>query len=385
VRLKKRARILGVGAVALVAAVLLAACGGDDDGGVGGADTADVTVAKGGPPSGEVLISNWPGYVDPGPDGTIPQFEQQSGVQTEYKEDVNDNVVFFNKLKPQLDQGSSGGRSLFVVTDWMAKRMYDLGYLQEINHADLPTVFENILPQFEESTTDPERKFSIPWQGGQTGIFVDTNQAPEITSVAQLFDPKYKGKVTMLTEMRDTVPLIIQSDGIDPNEATKEDWLAAIDKLREARDSGQIRRFTGNEYTEDLTAGNIVAAIGWSGDTSLIGREGVEWRRPTDGCDLFFDQAVIPVGAPNTPAALAFLNFAYTPENAAKITEYVQYVTPVAGVQEILQQDDPKLANDPKIFPTEEEIAPCSEDPDPPGSPEDVAEVEAAFQEVVSG
>jgi spermidine/putrescine transport system substrate-binding protein len=385
VRTKQRAKALGVGAVALAAAVVLAACGGDDDGGVGGGDQSDVTVAKGGPASGSVLISNWPGYVDPGPDGTIPQFEQQSGVQTEYKEDVNDNVVFFNKLKPQLDQGSSGGRSLFVVTDWMAKRMYDLGYLQEINHADLPTVFQNILPQFEESTTDPERKFSIPWQGGQTGIFVDTNQAPEITSVAQLFDPKYKGKVTMLTEMRDTVPLIIQSEGVNPEEATKEDWLAAIDKLREARDSGQIRAFTGNEYTEDLTAGNIVAAIGWSGDTSLIGREGVEWRRPTDGCDLFFDQAVIPVGAPNTPAALAFLNFAYTPENAARITEYVQYVTPVAGVQEILQQDDPKLANDPKIFPSEEEIAPCSEDPDPPGNPEDVAEVEAAFQEVVSG
>ena len=384
-RIQQRAKALGVGAAALAVAVVIAACGGDDDGGVGGGDTSDVTVAKGGPASGSVLISNWPGYVDPGPDGTIPQFEQQTGIQTEYKEDVNDNVVFFNKLKPQLDQGSSGGRSLFVVTDWMAKRMYDLGYLQEINHADLPTVFQNILPQFEESTTDPERKFSIPWQGGQTGVFVDTNQAPEITSVAQLFDPKYKGKVTMLTEMRDTVPLIIQSEGIDPNEATKEDWLAAIDKLREARDSGQIRAFTGNEYTEDLTAGNIVAAIGWSGDTSLIGREGVEWRRPTDGCDLFFDQAVIPVGAPNTPAALAFLNFAYTPENAAKITEYVQYVTPVAGVQEIVRQSDPKLASDPKIFPSEEEIAPCSEDPDPPGSQEDINEVENAFQEVVSG
>jgi spermidine/putrescine transport system substrate-binding protein len=382
---KRRFRALIASGGALAAAVVLAACGGDDDGGVGGADTAEVTVAKGGPASGEVLISNWPGYVDPGADGTIPQFEQQSGLEVEYKEDVNDNVVFFNKLKPQLDQGSSGGRSLFVVTDWMAKRMYDLGYLQEINHADLPVVFQNILPQFEESTTDPERKFSIPWQGGQTGVFVDTAAAPEITSVAQLFDPKYKGKVTMLTEMRDTVPLILQSEGISADEATKEDWLVAIDKLREARDSGQIRRFTGNEYTEDLTAGNIVAAIGWSGDTSLIGREGVEWRRPTDGCDLFFDQAVIPVGAPNTPAALAFLNFAYTPANAAKITDYVQYVTPVAGVREILQKEDPKVANDPKIFPTEEEIAPCSEDPDPPGGPEDVAEVEEAFQEVVSG
>jgi spermidine/putrescine transport system substrate-binding protein len=372
-------------AIAALALVFgLAACGGDDDG-VGGAEESEATVAQGGEPTGEVLISNWPGYVDPGANGTIRQFEQQTGVQTEYNEDVNDNVVFFNKLKPQLDQGDSGGRSLFVVTDWMAKRMYDLGYLQELNHDDLQTVFDNILPQFEESATDPERKFSIPWQGGQTGVFVDTNQAPEITSVAQLFDPKYKGKVTMLTEMRDTVPLILQSEGIPPDEATKEDWLAAIDRLREARDSGQIRRFTGNEYTEDLTAGNIVAAIGWSGDISLVGREGVEWRRPTDGCDLFFDQAVIPIGAPNTPAALAFLNFAYTPENAANITEYVQYVTPVAGVQEILAPRAPKIANDPKIFPTEEEIADCSEDPDPPGSAEDVAEVEAAFQEVIAG
>jgi spermidine/putrescine transport system substrate-binding protein len=383
--IKRRFRAVIAASGALAAAVVLAACGGDDDGGVGGADTSEVTVAKGGPASGEVLISNWPGYIDKGSGNTLDEFEQESGVTVDYKEDINDNVVFFNKLKPQLDQGSSGGRSLFVVTDWMAKRMYDLGYLQEINHADLPTVFQNILPQFEESTTDPERKFSIPWQGGQTGVFVDTTKAPEIDSVSDLFDPKYKGKVTMLTEMRDTIPLVLQSEGVNPDEATKEDWLAAIDKVREARDSGQIRRFTGNEYTEDLTSGNIVAASGWSGDSSLIGREGVEWRRPTDGCDLFFDQAVIPVGAPNTPAALAFLNFAYTPENAAKITDYVQYVTPVAGVQEILQKDDPKVANDPKIFPTEEEIAPCSEDPNPPGSPEDVAEVEEAFQEVVSG
>jgi spermidine/putrescine transport system substrate-binding protein len=379
----KSGRATIAAAIAALALVFgLAACGGDDDS-VGGAGSAEHTVAQGGQPSGSVLISNWPGYVDP--KTTIQEFDEQTGLNTDYKDDVSDNVVFFNKLKPQLDQGSSGGRSLFVVTDWMAKRMYDLGYLQELDHSTLPTVFQNILPQFEKSTTDPDRKFSIPWQGGQTGIWVDTAKAPEITSVAQLFDPKYKGKVTMLTEMRDTVPLILQSMGVDPSEATKEDWLAAIDKLRDARDSGQIRKFTGNEYTEDLTSGNIVAAIGWSGDGSLIGNENAEWRRPTDGCDLFFDQAVIPIGAPNTPAALAFLNFAYTPENAAKITDYVQYVTPVAGVQQILQKDDPKIANDPKIFPTEAEIAPCSEDPDPPGGPADVAEVEAAFQEVVAG
>jgi len=379
-----KSRLAAFVAAIVALALGLAACGGDDDG-VGGAEETEAVTAKAGPVEGKITISNWPGYIDPGAKGSVKEFERETGVSVKYVEDISDNLVFFNKLKPQLDQGSAGDRSILVVTDWMARRMYDLGYLQELNHDDLPTVFENILPQFEESETDPERKFSVPWQGGQTGIFVDTNEAPEIDAVADLFDPKYKGKVTMLTELRDTVTLVLQSEGIDPEEATKEDWLAAVDKLRKARDSGQIRRFTGNEYTEDLTAGNIVAAIGWSGDTSLIGREGVEWRRPTDGCDLFFDQAVIPIGAPNTAAALEFLNFTYRPKVAADIASYVQYVTPVDGVQEILAKSEPKLANDAKIFPSEEEIADCSEDPNPPGSPEDVAEVEEAFQEVISG
>jgi spermidine/putrescine transport system substrate-binding protein len=383
VNTKRRTAGLAAGIAAVVTALGLAACGGGG-GEVGGANT-NTTVAKGGTPSGSILISNWPGYVQPGANGTVADFEKATGVKVDYKEDVNSNTVFFNKLKPQLDQGSSGGRSLFVVTDWMARRMYDLGYLQQLNHADLPTVFKNILPQFEKSSVDPERKFSIPWQGGQTGIWVDTSKAPEIHSVADLFNPKYKGKVEFLDEMRDDVPLVLQSMGINPDNATKDDWMAAIDKLRQARDSGQIRRFTGNDYTEDLTQGNVVAAMGWSGDGSLIGNKNAEWRRPTDGCDLFFDQAVIPVGAPNTAAALAFLNFAYTPENAAKITDYVQYVTPVNGVRPILEQTDPTVANDPKIFPTEQEIAPCSQDPNPPGSEQDQADVESAFQEVVSG
>jgi len=334
---------------------------------------------------GELTISNWPGYIDPGKEGSIAEYEDKTGVSVKYIEDINSNLQFFGKMQPLLDQGNSGGRDIIVVTDWMAKRMYDLGYLQQIDHAALPTVFQNILPQFEKSKEDPGRKYTIPWQGGQTGIWVDTSKAPEIHSVADLFNPKYKGKVTMLTEMTDTVPLVLQSEGINVDEATKEDWLAAIDKLRAARDSGQIRQFTGNDYTEDLTSGNIVAALGWSGDGSLIGNPNAEWRRPTDGCDLFFDQAVIPIGAPNTPAAYAFLNFAYTPANAAKITDYVQYVTPVNGVRPILQKEDPTVANDPKIFPTEQEIAPCSGDPLPPGSPQDVADVEAAFQEVTSG
>jgi spermidine/putrescine transport system substrate-binding protein len=192
--------------------------------------------------------------------------------------------------------------------------------------------------------------------------------------------------VTLLTEMRDTVPLVMQMQGADPEDFTKEDWEKAIDFLKKETDSGQIRRYTGNDYTEDLTSGNIVAALGWSGDRSLIGRNDVEWRSPTEGCDTFFDQMVIPVGAPNTAAALAFMNFAYRPEVQADIAAYVNYVTPVDGVKEVLaKRGDTDLANDPLIFPSEKSLQGCSQDPNPPGSAEDQQDITEQFQDVVTG
>jgi spermidine/putrescine transport system substrate-binding protein len=372
---------LGLAIVCLAAVLGIAACGGSGNGG------GEVQVAQGGKPSGEVTISNWPGYIDPGKDGTVAEFEKATGVDVKYIEDINSNTQFFGKLQPQLARGDSGGRSLFVVTDWLAKEMYDLGYLEELNHADLPTVFKNIAPQFEQSESDPGRKYTIPWQGGLTGIWVITSsEGNEIHSMRDLFDPKYKGKVELLDEMRDTVPLVMQMQGADPENFTKEDWEKAIDFLKQETDSGQIRRFTGNDYTEDLTSGNIVAALGWSGDRSLIGRNDVEWRSPTEGCDTFFDQMVIPVGAPNTAAALAFMNFAYRPEVQADIAAYVNYVTPVEGVKEVLaKRGDTDLANNPLIFPSEKSLQGCSQDPNPPGSAEDQQAITKQFQDVVTG
>lgn len=373
---------LAIPVVCVAAILAVAACGSDN---VGGGSDKEVQVAKSGPVKGKLTISSWPGYIDPGPKGTVAEFEQKTGVKVDYIDDITSNTTFFGKLQPQLDRGNSGGRDIFVVTDWMAKRMYDLGYLQELDHADLKTVFDNILPQFRKAAGDPDRKFMIPWQGGQTGIWVDTAKAPEIDEVKDLFDPKYKGEVILLDELRDTVPLVMQSEGIDVANATKDDWLAAIDKIKKAVDSGQIRKITDNSYTEDLTAGNAVASLGWSGDGSLIGRKSVEWRKPKDGCDTFFDQMVVPVGAPNTAAALAFMNFVYRPEVQVDIAAYVNYVEPVAGVQELMKKRDPELGNSKLIFPPPSYTAGCSEDPDPPGDFKDVRDVEAAYQDVISG
>jgi spermidine/putrescine transport system substrate-binding protein len=374
---------LTIAIAALFAALAIAACGDDDS--VGGASEEEVSVAESGPVEGELTISNWPGYIDPGKNGSVAEFEEQTGATVKYIEDINSNLQFFGKVQTELEDASSS-RDIIVVTDWMAKRMYDLGYLHEINPDDIPTVLDNLAPQFQsEGSYDPEHKFSVPWQGGMTGLWVIKGQADDVTSVNDLFDPQYKGKVTVLDELRDTIPLVMRADGVDMESATKEDWLAAIDKVAEAVDSGQIRKVTGNEYTEDLTSGNVVASVGWSGDAYLIGRDDVEWRRPDEGCNLWFDMMAIPAGAPNTAAALEFMNFAYEPEVQADIAAFVNYVTPVAGVKEILERESPALAKDPLIFPDDQFVADCVPFTEPPGDAADVAEVEEAWTEAIAG
>lgn len=368
-------------ALLLLAATLgLAACGGDDD--VGGAGDNEVEVAEPGPPvEGEFTISNWVGYIDKGEAGTIADFEAEyPDVTVDYVEEINDNAEFFGKIQPGLQQGDSGGRSMLIATDWLANQMHDLGYLQEIDLADVPNVDANLVETLRSPDFDPEREFTIPWASGMTGLLVNEDLAPDIQSINDLFDPQYKGKVTVLTELRDTIPLMLKADGIDPAEASKEQWLEQIDKLQDAVESGQLRRFTGNDYVQDLTNGNVVASIGWSGDEALIGMENIKWRMPTEGCMLWSDNLVIPVGAPNTAAALAWADFVYQPEVYADIAAYTGVVSPVDGIEKV----DPSLAGNQLVNPPEEFTADCTFQPDPPGAEEDAAEVNEAFQAVIT-
>ncbi|HTU14244.1 MAG TPA: spermidine/putrescine ABC transporter substrate-binding protein [Solirubrobacterales bacterium] len=377
-------KLLLLASLALIASLALVACGGG--GGISeGTDNSDVTTAEGGSAtSGNLNISNWPLYID---GKTIDQFDAATGLKTTYTEDVNDNNEFFGKVQPLLSQGESGGRDIMVVTDWMAEKMYNLGYVQKLDKSKLKTVDANMIPSLRNPQFDPEREYSVPWQSGMTGLVVRKDLAPDVKSVNDLFDPKYKGKVTMLSEMRDTVPLVMAADGIDPKEATTEDWMNAIDKLKTNVDNGQIRRFTGNDFVQDLAKGDVVAAIGWSGDAvqAQADNENITYVQPEQGCSIWSDNMLIPVGAPNPDGAYAFMNYVYEPKNQAQITEYVNYVSPVSGVKEILEKEDPSIANNDLIFPSEEFTANCFAQVSPPGDEADVKQVEQAFQDVITG
>jgi spermidine/putrescine transport system substrate-binding protein len=367
--------------LAFAASLGLAACGGGS-GISGGSSGSSETVTVEGKPTGELTISNWPLYIDR---QTVPDFEAATGVSVKYIEDVNDNAEFFGKMQPLLAEGDSGGRSIFVVTDWMANKMHELGYLQNLDKSAIPNVEKNLVPTLQSPTFDPNRDFSVPWQSGMTGLIVRTDLAPDIKSICDIFDSQYKGKIDVLTEMRDTVPLVMKCMGVNLDDVTEDDWLAAIDKLKEAAQSGQIRRFTGNDYARDLTSGDVDAVIGWSGDAIQLQADdpNIQFVMPTEGCMLWSDNMVIPVGAPNPTAAEAWMNYVYDPKNQAQIAEYNYYVTPVSGVQEIFQKTDPTAAKSPLIFPTDSFTKTCDTAPSLTGEEEQT--VTRAFDAVVNG
>jgi len=379
---RRIAALLAVAVAAVALAFGLAACGGGG-GGIGNSGEKEATKVKlEGKPSGSVTISNWPLYIDK---GTVPAFEKATGVSVKYIEDINSNEEFFNKLRPQLEQGESGGRSIFVLADYMVSKMHKLGYLQEFDKSGLPEVEKNLVSSLQHPQFDPNRDYTVPWQSGMTGIIVNKETGNDIHSICDLFDPKYKGKIDILNEVREAVPLVMKCEGVDPNEASEADWMKAIEKLKSASESGQIRRFTGNDYQSDLTSGNVVAVMGWSGDAVQLQEDNpeLEWRMPTEGCMLWSEDMVIPVGAPNPTAAEAFMNYVYEPENQAAIAEYVNYVTPVEGVKEVFEKQDPALAKNQLIFPSASFTEKCSGTPVIEG--EEEQNIVKAFDAVLNG
>ena len=340
---------------------LLAACGGG--GGIEGqeqtttaaAQPADTTLAE------RLVISNWPLYIDINEKTkerpTLEQFERDTGVSVRYIEDVNDNEEWFGKFQAQLDAGDDIGRDLVVLTDWMAARMIRLGYVQKKAKDAIPNE-ANLNEALRSPGWDPQREYSLPWQSGLTGIAYNKKTIGKVTTMDQLLtDPKLKGKVTFLTEMPDTMGLLIAAQGGDPAKVTDEAFDSAIDALQQAVNSGQIRRFTGNDYTEDLATGNVWAAMAWSGDVAAgIDNPNIEFTVVDTGSHIWTDNMLIP-NSGDVFTASTFMNYVYDPVKAAQIAAYVYYITPVEGAEDHIAKFDETAVGNELIFPTEETLS----------------------------
>ncbi len=304
-------------------------------------------------PIGNWTFSNWPLYIDK---SVLKEFDKRYGGHVKYVEEINDNSEFFGKVRQQLQRAKPIGRDIVTLTDYMTAKWVRSGYVSPIDYKNVPNA-KNLVSNLRSVPYDPKRQFSLPWQSGAIGLGYDIKQTGgELKSMDALFDPKYKGKVTMLAEQYDSAGSVLLMKGKDPTKATVDDQLEAIEEIKKANDAGQFRRFTGNDYTTDLTKGNIAIALAYSGDLVQLQSDNPDLRfaYPEEGAMLFTDNMMLPLGVEHPYAAEVMMNYAYEPEVAAKIAAYVNYLSPVEGVREILEKTDPEIAANELIFPPDD-------------------------------
>ncbi|MGP3634718.1 ABC transporter substrate-binding protein [Streptomyces sp. 24-1644] len=356
-------RASGMGALALGGLGTLSACGIPPAKREGDAAAAsDDHSAK----EKQISFSNWTEYMDVSEDEkgrpTLEAFTKRTGIKVKYTEDINDNVEFFGKIKPQLAAGQNTGRDLICVTDWLAARIIRLGWAQKLDPANLPHAFANLSSQFRTPDWDPGRAYSYPWTGIPTVIAYNSKATGgrKVDSVTQLLDdPKLKGRVSFLSEMRDSVGMTLLDMGKDPGTFGDADFDAAIGRLQKGVDKKQIRRFTGNDYTADLSKGDIAACIGWAGDIIQLQADNpdIKFTIPAAGYITSSDNLLVPAKARHKTNAEKLIDYYYEPPVAAQLAAYINYVCPVDGVREELAKIDESMAANTLILPDKEMAA----------------------------
>jgi len=332
---------------------LLAACGGSSGG--GGGELADV-----------LRFSNWPLYIDYDEKAkthpTLDQFTAKTGIKVEYFEDINSNAEYFGKIQRPLSQGQSIDRDIIVLTDnsRFPGLLIDKGWAEPLDKSAIPNI-KNLQDSLAHPSFDPDRKYSLPWQSGMTGIATNTKLTggkPVVTVDELLESPALKGKVTMLTEMADSIAVVMLANGDDPTKVDDASFTKAYDRIKKAVDSGQIRQFTGNDYSGPLSKGDLAAALSWSGDVVqlTLDNKNLEWHLPETGGAIWTDNMLIPKGG-DAYTASTYMNFVYDPAIAAEIAAYINYVSPVKGAKAEMEKIDPDLAANPLIFPDDDTLS----------------------------
>jgi len=315
---------------------------------------------------GKLNFANWIGYMDMSDDEahypTLEKFTAETGVEVKYADgEIDGNESFFSSdLKDPLEAGLSTGWDIIVVTDWMVARLARLGWLEPINPGWMTNFPANLLEQYHARSFDPDTNLAAPWQSGMTGIGFDKAKTGDLNSISVFWDEKWKGRMTYLDELRDTVGLAAIKLGLAPESLTEDQFQQALAEVKKAVDADIPRQLAGNYYVDIMASGDAVVGMAWSGDvTSLLipdqtAKQDFQWVLPTEGGMLWTDNMVIPKGAENKGQAELWIDFYYTPENAAAVEAWVNYVCPVKGAKEVLLANDPDIANNPLIFPTDE-------------------------------
>jgi spermidine/putrescine transport system substrate-binding protein len=323
----------------------LAACGVQGKA-TPGASAAPDAVAKywtGKTKTNHVDFANWPLYMDP-KHPQLKQFTQETGITVNYQEVIQEMGPWFAKVQPQLSAGQSIGYDLMVITNsTQFGQFVDSGFLAPLDHSKMPNFAKNAAPKYKNEAFDAGNVYSVPWASGITGIAYDPKKVGRpITKLADLWDPKFKGKVGMFSDTQELGNFGLMALGLNPDKSTQDDWEKAADHLKKQKDAGIVRKYYDQGYIDALGRGEVWITQAWSGDIfqkNLSDGTDFKFVVPDEGGTLWTDNMTIPITAKNPVDAIQLIDFFYQPEIAGSLTEYINYVSPVPAAQDQIKKD----------------------------------------------
>lgn len=354
----------GAGAFGVSVSGFLAACGAAGTNSSSG--TTSGPTAVGSPEwwakqkkGGTFQFANWPYYIDTSNHGkdhpSLHQFTVQTGIKVNYLEVIQNNDSFYAKIAPSLQGGQGTGYDMVVMTNgWYLTELINHKWLIPLDLKLIPNFTKYASPLVKNPNYDPGNTHTVAWQSGFTGIGYDPRKTGrEITSVHDLFDPKFAGHIGMMSDNTELGSLGLLALGINPATSTQADWNKAAKLLTQQRKL--VRQYYDQSYISALERGDTWITQAWSGDIFQANNSGyphLKFVAPKEGIMHWTDNMAIPLHAQHPRDAIEYMNFVYQPKIAAELADWINYITPVPAAKAILMKKDPTVGKSPLVFPT---------------------------------
>jgi len=305
----------------------------------------------------ELYIYTWSSYTD---STLLQEFTTQTGVRV-----VADIFNSNETMLATFQAGKAGVYSIIYPSDYKVEQMIKLGYLSPLDHSRINGL-ENLLPKFQTSAYDPGNQHSIPISWGTTGLIYNSERLdpPEDWDYLWKNQEKLSRRFTLLDDVREVMGAVLRSLGYSYNATKPAELGQAYEKLAVLKPA--IATFTSDAWRDQLLAGDLWLAMGYSADAVAVIKEDprLKYVIPQSGTSLWSDTMVIPKTAPNPEAAYAWINFMLQPAVAAQVTERLFFATPNQAAYDQLPapvRDNPNLYPPEAVIANSERIAPLDQ------------------------
>ncbi len=297
--------------------------------------------------AGKLNIYIWSAYL---PKEVLDEFTAKTGIKVNF-DTYDSNEALLEKL-----QSGVADYDLVVPSDYMVRILVAEKLIQPLDHAKLPNI-ANLDPRFLDKKFDPKNAYSLPYFWGTTGFGYNKAKLGVLDSWQALFDPKHKGRILMLDDMREVFGAALKSMGKSLNETDPAVLKQAANLLKKQKKL--VATYNSGDFANILAAGDVDIAHGYNGQLAEVVAkepEKLAYVVPKEGATLWMDNVCIPGKARNVENAYTFLNFIMQPEVNAEIVNGVSYASANVPAKKFIH---PEILNDASIYPSDEVIGRC--------------------------